>query len=84
MLAQVAADGAHRGMKEKPHVARGELGNGADFLVAQASLKLEMDDFALIARERLEHVQDPSQGQTGVMLFVEVVDDRDFGEFERR
>src|SRR5215216_3351596 len=84
VLAQVAADGAHRGMKEEPHVARGEIGDSADFLVAQATLKLEENDFALIARERLENFQNPSQRLSGVVLLVQVVDDGDLGDIERR
>jgi hypothetical protein len=84
VLAQVPADGAHRGMKKKSHVARGEIGDSADFLVAQATVKLEEDDFALIARERLEYCQNPSQRLTGVVLLVQVVDDGHLGDVEGR
>ena len=71
-------------MKKEPHVARGEIGDGADFLVAQASLKLEVDDFALIARQCPENLEYPPQRLTSVVPFVEIVDDRDFSELEGR
>ena len=47
-------------------------------------MKLEEDDFALIARERLEDFQNPFQCLAGVMPLVQVVDDRDFGDVEGR
>ena len=71
-------------MKKKPHIARGEGSDRRDFLVAQATLKLEVDDFTLIAGECLEDVEDPAERLTGVVLPVEVVDDRDFDVIERR
>jgi hypothetical protein len=79
VLAQMAADCAHGGVKKEPHVARGERRDGGDFLVAQTTLKLEIDDFALIAGERLEHVEDSAKGPARVVLSVEVVDDRHLG-----
>ncbi len=84
MLAQVAADRAHCSMKKEPHVARGECSDRRDFLVAQATLKLEVDDFTLIAGERLENVEDAAEGLTGVVLRVEVVHHGRLGVFERR
>ena len=71
-------------MQQEPHVARGECSDRCDFLVAQATLKLEIDDFTLIARERLENIEDATEGLAGVVLGVEVVDDRHLGVFERR
>jgi hypothetical protein len=69
---QVAADRAHRGMEEKSNVADRELGDLADLLVAQAALELEVYDFTLIARKRLEDSQNPSERLARVMFFVEV------------
>jgi len=59
-------------MKEKSNVADRELGDLADFLVAQVALELEMNDFALVARERLDDFQDPAERLARVMSFVEV------------
>ena len=84
MLAQVAADRAHCGMKEEPHVARGERSDRRDFLVTQATLKLEVDDFALITGERLEDVEDAAKGTARVLLALEVVHHRHLGVVERR
>ncbi len=80
----MAADRAHGGVQKEPHVARGECSDRRDFLVAQATLKLEVDDFTLIAGERLEDVEDAAEGLTGVVLRVEVVHHRRLGVFERR
>ena len=82
MLAQVAADRAYGGVQKKPHVARGERRDRRDFLVAQATLKLEVDDFTLITGERLENIEDAAKGLTGVVLLVEVVHNRHLGLFE--
>lgn len=71
-------------MKKEPHVARRERRDGGDFLVAQTTLKLEIDDFALIAGERLEDIEDAGERLAGVVLRVQVVDDRQFGMCERR
>ena len=38
-------------------------------------MKLEVDDLALVARERLENLQDPPERLACVVRFVEVVDD---------
>ena len=84
MLAQVAADRAYGGVQKKPHVARGERRDRRDFLVAQATLKLEVDDFTLIAGERLEDIEDAAERLAGVVLRVEVVDHRQLGMCERR
>ena len=75
----MAADRAHGGVQKEPHVARRERRDGGDFLVAQTALKLEIDDFALIAGERLENVEDSTKGPTRIVLSVEVVDDRHLG-----
>lgn len=80
----MAADRAHGGMKKEPHVARRERRDGGDFLVAQTTLKLEVDDFALIAGERFEDVEDSTKGPARVVLRVEVVDDRHLGVRQRR
>lgn len=69
---QVVADRAHRGMKEKSDVADRELGDLADFLVAQVALELEMDDFALVARKSFDDCQDPAERLSRVVSFVEV------------
>lgn len=71
-------------MKKEAHVARGECSDRRDFLVAQATLKLEVDDFTLIAGERLEDVEDAAECLTRVVLPVEVVHHGRFGVFERR
>lgn len=84
MLAQVAADRAYGGVQKKPHVARGKRRDRRDFLVAQATLKLEVDDFTLIAGERFEDVEDAAERLTGVVLRIEVVDHRQLGMCERR
>jgi len=84
VLAQVAADRPHRRMKKKAHVARGQCGDRADFLVAEATLEFEGDDLTLIARERLEDREDASECPSDVMLLVEVVDDWHVGVLERR
>ena len=84
MLAQVAPDRVHCPVKEESHVARGERSDRRDFLVAQATLKFEVDDFTLFAGERLEDVEDSTEGLTRVVLLVEVIDDRNLGLFERR
>ena len=78
----MAADRAHRGMKKKAHVARRKRRDGGDFLVAQATLKLEVYDFTLIAGERLEDVEHPAKCLPGVVLRVEVVDHRHLGVCE--
>ena len=78
----MAADRAHGGMKEEAHVARRERRDGGDFLVAQTTLKLEMDDFTLIAGERFEDVENPAERLPGVVLRLEVVDHRDRGVCE--
>src|SRR5687768_706292 len=78
VLAQVAADRAHCFMKKEAHVARGECSDRRDFLVAQATLKLEVDDFTLIAGECLEDVEDAAECLTRVVLPVEVVHHRRF------
>ena len=70
-------------MKEEPHVARGECSDRRDFLVAQATLKLEVNDFTLIAGERLENIENAAESLPGVVLAVEVVHDRHLGLFER-
>jgi len=59
-------------MKEKSNVADRELGDLADFLVAQVALELEMDDFALVARKRFDDFQNPAKRLPRVMSFVEV------------
>ena len=59
-------------MEEKSNVADRELGDLADLLVAQAALELEVYDFTLVARKRLEDFQDPSERLARVVLFVEV------------
>ena len=70
-------------MKQEPHVARGEGSDRGDFLVAQATLKLEVDDFTLIAGERLEDVEHAAEGLACVVPSVKVVDDRHLGVLER-
>jgi hypothetical protein len=84
LIAQVGANRAYCFMKKEPHVARGECSDRRDFLVAQPTLKLEVDDFTLIAGERLEDVEDAAERLTGVVLPVEVVHHRRLGVFERR
>ena len=69
-------------MQEESHVARGECSDRGDFLVAQATLKLEIDDFTLITGERLENIEDAAKGPTGVVLLVEVIHNRHLGLFE--
>lgn len=64
-------------MEEKSNVADREPGDLADFLVAQVALELEVYDFALVARERLEGLQHPSERLARVMPFVEVACHRD-------
>ena len=80
----MASDRVHRGMKKEPHVARRERRDGGDFLVAQTTVKLQVDDFTLIAGERLEDVENPAERLPGVVLRVEVVDHRHLGMVERR
>jgi hypothetical protein len=79
VFAQMAADGSHGGVKKEPYIARRERRDGRDFLVAQTTLKLEVDDFALIAGERLDNVEDSTKGPARVVLSVEVVDHRQLG-----
>lgn len=71
-------------MEQESHVARGECSDRRDFLVAQATLKLEVDDFTLIAGERVEDVEDAAECPTRVVLPVEVVHHRRLGVVERR
>jgi len=71
-------------MKKEPHVARGECGDCADFLVAQATLKLEADDFTLIAGEGLEELEDTADCLAVIVLLVEVVHDGHLDMCERR
>lgn len=59
-------------MEEKSNVADRELSDLADFPVAQVALKLEVDDFALVARQHLEDGQDSAERLARVMSFVEV------------
>ena len=71
-------------MKKEAHVARRERSDCRDFLVAQATLKFEIDNFTLIAGERLENVEHAAESLTRVVLRVEVVHDRHLGLIERR
>ena len=71
-------------MKKESHVARGECSDRRDFLVAQATLKLQVNDFTLITGKRLEDVEDAAECPTRVVLPVEVVHHRRLGVFERR
>jgi len=71
-------------MKKEADVAHREPGDGTDFLVGQATLEPEIDDFALVARKRVEPLEYPAQDLLRVMPLVEVVGDRDFSLFEGR
>ena len=82
VLAQVAADRAHCRVQKESDVAYREPRDCADFLVAQTTLELEVDDLALMARERLEKLEDPSDRPARVVLPIEVVDDGDVGLLE--
>src|SRR5436190_16116575 len=49
-------------MDEKPDVAHRQLRDFADFLVAEIALKLQIDDFALVLGERIQHSKDLAGG----------------------
>ena len=71
-------------MQKEADVAHREPGDSTDFLVGQAALEPEIDDFALVARQRVEDSEDPADGLLRVVSFIEVVVDRDFSLFEGR
>ena len=70
-------------MKKESHVAHGEPGDRTDFLVAEATLELEIDDLALVARQRIEDVQDLAECRLRVVLFVEICGHGDVALVER-
>ena len=82
--AQVIPERVHRRMKKEADVAHREPGDDADFLVGQATLEPEIDDFALVARQRVEPFDYPAEDLLRVVPLIEVVGDRDFGLFEGR
>src|SRR5690349_20411418 len=82
--ADAVADGAHRGMKEKANVADGKAGDVADVPIAQAALKSQVDDLALVARKRVENVEHVVQRLTQVVAGVEIAIHGDFSAGKRR
>ena len=71
-------------MKKESHVAHGEPGDRADFLVAEATLEFQVDDLALVARQRIEDVQHLTERRACVVPLVEVGRDGELGLIERR
>jgi len=71
-------------MKKESDVAHGEPGDRADFLVAEATLELEMDDLALVARQRVQDVQNLTECRPCVVAFVEVGGHGDLGLVQGR
>ena len=80
----MAADRAHRGMKEKADVADGEAGDVADFPVAQAALEPEMDDLALVGRQGVHNVEDLRERLLRIVPFVQPARHRDVRIVEMR
>ena len=75
-------DRPYRGVKKKSNVADGESCDRADFLVAQTTFELQMDDFALIARQRLNRREHPREGLARVMPGLKIGCDLDVGVVE--
>ena len=50
-------DRTHCGMEKESDVADRELGDFADFLVAEVTLEFEVDHFTLILRQRFDHLE---------------------------
>ena len=71
-------------MKKEADVAHRQPGDATDFLVGQATLESEIDDLALVARQRVENLEDPAQGLLRVVLLLEVAGDCDFSLLEGR
>ena len=59
-------------MKEESDVGDGEPGDGADFPVAQAAVKLEAHDLALVVGQRVEDVEDLSERLALVVPLVQI------------
>ena len=76
------SDHAYRGMKKKSDVADGESGDGADFLVTQATFEFQVDDLALIGRQGLNRRAHLRKGLARVMLGLQVGDHLDIGLIE--
>src|SRR5262245_34479037 len=79
----VRPDRAYRGVKKKSDVADGESCDCADFLVAQATFEFQMDDLALIGRQRLNRRAHLREGLARVLPGLEVGGHLDVGLVER-
>ena len=71
-------------MKEESDVADRKGGDRADFLVAEATLEFEVDDLALVARQRLDDIENLRDRLVRVVSLVEVAGYGDVGLVERR
>lgn len=80
----MAADRAHRGMEKESNIADGKRGDLADFLVTEVALELEVDHFALVGRQRLQHVVNSGERLPHVVPLVEVAGDGELMVVEGR
>ena len=81
----VRPDRAYRGVKKESDVAHGEPCDRADFLVAQAALKFQIDNFALVGRQRLDRREHLREGPARVVARHRGrLGHRDVGIVERR
>jgi len=79
----VRPDRAYRGVKKESDVADGEPRDRADFLVAQAALKFQIDDFALVGRQHLDRREHLRESLARVVAGIEVGGHRDVGCVQR-
>jgi len=54
---KILAQAGHRGVDEEADICDRERRDAADFLVAETILKLEPDDFLLIARQMTDQLK---------------------------
>ena len=69
---EMGADRTHGRMKKKPHVGHRKPGDRADVAVAEATLKPELDDLALIAGQGVDDVEHMAERLALVVPFIEV------------
>ena len=79
----VRSDRAYRGVKKKSDVADGESCDRADFLVAQATFELQMNDLTLIGRQGLNRREHLREGLARVMPGLQVGGHLEVGLVER-
>ena len=73
----MSANRPNGGVKKKAHVADGQRGDLADFLVREVALEFQVDNLALVRRQVAEDTADPFERLIRVVPLVEVVANRD-------